>query len=153
MTHFNPAQHEKIREFIDELNGFANIAEDNLKKIEGDPDGQKHLFSVFYERMFAIRGTAQQLNLPHIAKIAGLGEEISLKGEQAPSRPQIRKCVGSLWDALTTVKYLLQHFEEETNEEQTILIHRLEHTLKALGGARQTMNSDEIEKMLHHEKS
>ena len=47
------------------------------------------------------RGTAQQLSLPHIANIAGLGEEISIKGTTADSRPQIRKCVGALWDALS----------------------------------------------------
>ena len=53
------------------------IAEETLKTIEGDMEGKKGLFSVFSERMVAIRGTAQQLSLPHVANIAGLAEEIA----------------------------------------------------------------------------
>jgi hypothetical protein len=141
-------QHAKIQEFVRELSGFAKTAEDTLTAIESDLEGKKHLFSVFSERMIAIRGTAQQLNLEQIAKIAGLGEEISIKGTTADSRPHIRKCVGSLWDALTTVKYLLEHHDQETSEEQEILINRLESTLKSFGGARPTVNEDEIAKLL-----
>lgn len=144
----NSKQHEKIQEFIAELSGFAKTAEETLTKIEQDLEANKGLFSVFYERMFAIRGTAQQLNLPHIAELAGLGEEISLKGSTAGSRPQIRKCVGSLWDALTTVKYLLEHYTEETTEEQRILTHRLENTLRILGGAQLKISAEQIEAML-----
>ena len=98
--------------------------------------------------MFTIRGTALQLNLPHIAHIAGLGEEIAIKGTTADSRRQIRKCVGSLWDALSTVKYLLENYTQETSDEQEILITRLEATLKAFGGARQTVSEDEIAELL-----
>jgi hypothetical protein len=138
----------KIKEFIDELSGFAATAERVLTAIEADMEGQKHQFSVFSEKMFAIRGTAQQLNLDEIAKIAGFGEEIAIKGTTAETRSQIRKCVGSLWDALTTVKHLLQHTDEETNEERGILINRLEATLRAFGGARPTVTADEIEQLL-----
>ena len=141
-------QHEKIKEFVAELSGFAHTAEETLGTIEKDLEGNKKLFSVFAERMVAIRGTAQQLNLPHIAHIAGLGEEISIKGTTAETRPQIRKCVGSLWDALSTVKYLLEHHTEETGEEQQILVNRLEATLRALGGARPSVSEDEIEALL-----
>ena len=141
-------RHGEIQEFVNELSGFANTAETTLKTIESNLEGQKHLFSVFSERMFAIRGTAQQLDLGEIAKIAGLGEEIAIKGTTAQSRGQIRRCVGSLWDALTTVKYLLEHHSEETGEEQRILIHRLEATLRTFGGARPTVSADEIEKLL-----
>ncbi len=141
-------KHEKIQEFIDELSGFANTAEETLKKIEEDLEGNKHLFSVFSARMIAIRGTADQLSLPKIAHIAGLGEEIAVKGADAPSRPVIRKCVGSLWDALTTVKHLLVNYQQETGEEEAILIHRLDATLKALGGQRDKVSADEIEKLL-----
>lgn len=144
----SPIQHEKIQEFIAELSGFAGIAEDTLKKIEEDLEGNKGLFNVFYERMFAIRGTAQQLMLDHIARIAGLGEEIAMKGTTAHSRAHVRKCVGSLWDALTTTKYLLQNYEKETDEEQGILIHRLEATLKSFGGAAPKVSDDEIAKLL-----
>jgi hypothetical protein len=140
---------EKIKEFVTELSGFASVAELTLKKIEENMEGNKSLFSVFSEKMIAIRGTAQQLELDHIAKIAGLGEEIAIKGVSAERRPQIRKCVGSLWDALTTVKYLLEHYDQETGEEQDILVNRLEATLKAFGGARPSMGEDEIEALLN----
>jgi hypothetical protein len=140
--------HQKIQEFVRELSGFANTAETTLKAIESDMEGQKHQFSIFSERMFAIRGTAQQLEMQHIAKIAGLGEEIAIKGTTAGSRAHIRKCVGSLWDALTTVKYLLEHYTEETSEEQDILVNRLEATLRSFGGARPTVTADEIEQLL-----
>ena len=102
----------KIKEFIEELGGFAETAERTLAEIEKDLLGNKEKFSVFFERMVAIRGTAQQLNLPAVAQIAKLGEEISVKARTAETRPQIRKCVGSLWDALTTIKYLLEHYTD-----------------------------------------
>jgi hypothetical protein len=148
MNQSNSTQHAKIQEFVRELSGFAKTAEETLNTIEADLEGKKHLFSVFSERMVAIRGTAQQLKLKQIAKIAGLGEEIAIKGTTAPSRPQIRKCVGSLWDALTTVKYLLEHHDQKTDEEQEILINRLESTIRALGGARPTVSEDDIERLL-----
>jgi hypothetical protein len=138
----------KLQEFIRELGSFAATAEIVLKTIEDDMQGQKHQFSTFSEKMFAIRGTAQQLDLEEIAKIAGLGEEIAIKGTTAQSNSQVRKCVGSLWDALTTVKYLLEHTGEETTEEREILVNRLEATLRAFGGARPTVTADEIEQLL-----
>lgn len=138
----------EIQDFIHELSGFAVTAERTLDEIEKDLEGKKQLFAVFSERMFAIRGTAQQLELRNVAEIAGLGEEIAIKGQTAKTRAQIRKCIGSLWDALTTVKYLLEHYSESTSEEQGILINRLHATLRAFGGARETVNMDEIERLL-----
>ena len=144
----SPLQHEKILEFIAELSGFARTAEDTLTKIQENLEGNKGMFSIFTARMIAIRGTAQQLGLNHIAHLAGLGEEISIKATVAETRPQLRKCAGSLYDALTTIKYLLEHYNEETAEEQDILINRLQATLKALGGARPTVSESEIEELL-----
>lgn len=137
-----------IQDFVNELGGFAQTAEDTLKKIEADLEGNKGLFSIFSERMFTIRGTAQQLDLQNIAKLAGLSEEIAIKGTTAATRPQIRKCVGALWDALTTIKYLLVNHGKETGEEQEILINRLNATLNAFGGARTTVSDDEIEALM-----
>lgn len=137
-----------ISAFIGELNGFAAIAGETLEKIEQDSDANKGLFSLFTEKMYTIRGTAQQLNLPVIAEIAGLGEEIAIKGATAEKRAQVRKCVGSLWDALTTVKYLLHHAADQTTEEQKILINRLQATLRSFGGAREKVSADEIEALL-----
>jgi chemotaxis protein histidine kinase CheA len=148
MSSITNSNSSMIEAFVEELQGFAARAEDALTKIESDTEGNKHLFSIFSEQMFTIRGTSQQLELPQIAHIAGLGEEIALKAVSAESRSQIRKCVGSLWDALTTVKYLIVHRDEETSEEQKILVNRMEKTLEALGGARPTVDEDEIEALL-----
>jgi hypothetical protein len=154
MTDFSTSeQHKKIQEFVQELSGFASVAEETLGVIEDKLEENKGLFSVFSERMIAIRGTAQQLNLPDVASIARLAEEISVKGVSASSRPQVRKCVGSLWDALTTIKYMLIHYREETTEEQKILVNRLQSTLKALGGERPTISDDEIAALLKNRNS
>lgn len=142
----------QIQTFVAELAGFAHQAEETLTEIEKDMDSNKGLFAVFSERMFAIRGTAQQLSLEHIAEFAGMGEEIAIKAVSAHSHSQIRKCVGSLWDTLTTIQYLLEHYQEETGEEQGILMNRLQLTLKALGGARPIVNESEIEQLLSQRK-
>lgn len=148
MSQNSNQQHEGIQDFVKELGGFAKTAEETLEKIEKDKEANKGLFSVFTQRMVAIRGTAQQLNLPHVADISRLAEELSIKGTQAESRAHVRKCIGALWDALTTIQYLLEHYDEETSEEQDILVNRLNKTLEALGGARQTMSESEIEALL-----
>ncbi len=141
-------RHEKIQEFVEELSGFANTAEQTLKKIEENKIQNRSEFHVFSERMIAIRGTALQLGLPHIAEIAGLGEEIAIKGSASERASQIRKCIGSLWDALTTIKFLLQNYDAETGEEQAILIRRLQSNLDAFGGAREQASAQDIEALL-----
>lgn len=139
----------KLKEFAQELAGFAHTAESTLSQIEADKEGKRELFGVFAERMFAIRGTADQLQLANISKIAGLGEEIAEKGRGIATRAQVRKCVGALWDALTTVKHLLDHPEKgSASEEENILVNRLEATLRSFGGARERVSADEIEKLL-----
>jgi hypothetical protein len=141
---------QKLKDFVTELTGFAVDAEHALKRIEADPHGNKGEFTHFSEMMFAIRGTSMQLELPAVAEVAGLGEEIAVKGPAVEKGSQIKKCVGALWDALTTVKYMLEHSgsAEGTAEEQDILRNRLQSTLKSLGGARETVSADEIEKLL-----
>ena len=67
--------------------GFAKTAESTLSEIEENLLENKHLFSVFSERMIAIRGAAEQLELAKISHIAGLGEEIAVKGASADRRP------------------------------------------------------------------
>lgn len=152
MTQSDILRHSQVQTFIEEVKGFSDTAEKVLEQISSDLLLNKGLFSVFADRMLTIRGTAMQLGLSEIAHIAGLGEEISLKAVHANSRSVLRKCVGSLWDAQTTIKYLLEHYLEETNEEQKILIHRLQATLRSLGGARPTFNSDDIEGLLSDRK-
>lgn len=149
MSQVNSPQHEKIKDFVDELSGFARTAEETLAKIQEDLDGNKPMFSIFESRMFAIRGTAQQLGLPEIANLAGLGEEIANRAQTAATRAHVRKCVGALFDALTTIKFLLENYNAETAEEQDILINRLQATLKALGGPREQASLDDIEALLN----
>jgi chemotaxis protein histidine kinase CheA len=148
------APDSRIQDFIAELRGFASTAESTLKTIEQDTelDRNRPLFDVFARRMMAIRGTARQLELERIAEIAGLGEEIAIKAQSATSRPQVRKCVGSLSDALTTVQYLLEHHGEATEQEEDILMNRLHATLRALGGARASFTQAEIEALLKGRK-
>ncbi len=146
----------KLQEFVAELTGFAADAERALKRIEADPHGNKGEFTQFSEMMLAIRGTSMQLGLTTIAEMAGLGEEIAVKGPEVEKGAQIKKCVGALWDALTTLKFLLEQALSETpdasaletSEEQDILKNRLQSTLRTLGGPRETMSADDIEAML-----
>jgi hypothetical protein len=49
---------------------------------------------------------------------------------------------------VTTVKHLIVHHDQETGEEQKILLNRLENTLKAFGGARPTYGQEEIESLI-----
>jgi len=138
----------QIEIFIQELEGFAVKAESTLKRVEEDLDGNKGLLSEFSESMFTIRGTALQLGFPRIAEIAELGEELALKGQTATHRAHVRRCVAALWDAQTTVKYLIVHRDSETSEEQQILMNRLQAMLNAFGGARPKVGQDEIEALL-----
>ncbi len=142
------ARNLKLKEFTTELGGFAKTAENSLKLIEADPHNNKGEFTHFSEMMFTIRGTAQQLGLESIAEMAGFGEEIAVKGPAVEKGSQIKKCVAALWDALTTVKFMLENTDAETGEEQDILKNRLQSTLRSLGGAREMVSADEIEALL-----
>lgn len=137
-----------VQGLIEELTLFASIAEVTLKKIESNLEANRSLFSIFSDRMLAIRGTALQLGLPHVAHYAGLAEEIAVKAVTAENKGKIRRCVGALWDALTTVKFLLENSDQETTEEQKILENRLISTLQTLGGARPLVDEDEIAELL-----
>jgi hypothetical protein len=141
-------QNEKIQDFARELAGFAVEAEESLNKIASNAAESANEFTTFSRRMIAIRGTAQQLELSDIAHIAGLGEEISIKAASAQSTHQKRKCMSSLWDALTTVKFIIQNPGQQTTEEREILVQRLEAVLKNLGGRRETIGEDEIAALL-----
>ena len=144
----DPLRETQIQEFVTELTGFATSAEKTLGVIESDPEGSLERFDAFARMMLTIRGTSQHLGFGRVADIARLGEEIAVKATGAESRSQVRKCVGSLWDVITTVKHLIVNRQQETSEEEKILVNRLEHTLKAFGGARPTVGDDEIEKLL-----
>ena len=141
----------KLKDFSKELAVYALDAEHSLQKVEADPHGNSGEFGRFSQVMIAIRGTSVQLGLPAIAEMAGLGEEISIKLPTVQRGSQIKKGVSALWDALTTLKFMLENPSSESSEEQGILKHRLQATLKSLGGARETVSDDEIAKLLRGE--
>jgi hypothetical protein len=123
-------------------------AETSLNKIASSGSDTAGEFNSFSERMIAIRGTAQQLELADVAHIAGLGEEISVKAASITSTHQKKKCMSSLWDALTTVKFIITNPGKSDGEELQILVQRLESVLKSLGGRRPTVSEDEIAALL-----
>ena len=143
-----PDRESLIQDFVRELSGFARSAEVTLAEIEKDLEKNKGHFQVFAGMMLTIRGTAQQLGFDQIAQIAVLGEEIAVKAVDADSRSKIRKCVGSLWDVITSVKFLIEHHQQGNFEEQQILLNRLEYTLNAFGGSRDKVDQSEVERLL-----
>ena len=148
MTPSTQSQDIRLQEFIAELNDFAQHAEKTLETAPADSNSQKECFRVFSVQMIAIRGTALQLALPQVAEFAGWGEEIAQRARETESRALVRKSVASLWDALTTVKFLLENPKHESTDEQMILRTRLKATLKSLGGAKPKVDASEIEALL-----
>lgn len=146
----------RIEAFLSELGVFVSAAEAALEQIQSDPTAGGDRLGVFSQMMFAIRGSAQQLGLARISSLAELGEEIALKAQSSTSRPHVRKAVAALWDALTTVRHLIQGeltrapsaADAEIPEEEGILTHRLQSTLVSLGGARPKISADELEALL-----
>lgn len=142
----------KKLEFLKELAGFVFDAEQTLKSIEekeqAKSEDRKELFKKFSIWMLTIRGTSDQMGLSHVSELAGLGEEIAVKGELSDKAHLHRKCISSLWDALTTMKYLIEHPDVSTTEEQAHLKNRLEITLKSMGGQRDHVSASEIDALL-----
>lgn len=137
----------KIANFIKDLSTVAVNAEEKLNLAEIQFPDNADTFVKFSEEMVAIRGTAEQLNFKTIATIAGLGEEIAIKGAIITSRHQKRKCMTCLWDTVTTVKFMVSHPTQATGEEEKILVRRLETLLKRLGGPRSKIADTEIENL------
>lgn len=144
----DPQGTQKMQEFIDELTEFNSVAEEALEAIRQDFKTHQLKFELFAEKMIAIRGTALQLNLPKIAHFCALSEEVALKAMKTDKSAHVRRAVGSLWDAVTTIQYLLQNKEQRPHPEELILLRRLEDTLRVFGGPRPTISQEEIQKLL-----
>jgi len=142
-------------EFIKELKDFSVTAEATLSKLESSdeshPDERRELFGKFSIWMLTIRGTADQLSFPDISILAGLGEEIAAKGAVSNKGHQQKKCISSLWDALTTIKFLIENAGVSTTEEQDILRNRLDSVLKSMGGRRASVSESEIAELLRQQ--
>ena len=138
-----------LEQFVLEMSGFTRIADEALRRIESDPGHASELFVSYAEWMLAIRGTAQQLGYQRVSELAELGEELAVKASSAAlTGARRRKTVGALWDALTTLRYVMSHPEEKSTEEQEFLLGRLNATLESLGGAREKISQDEIAALL-----
>jgi hypothetical protein len=132
-------------DFFAQLKELTLVAREKLAALEASPEeGTQNLSSV-RELMFAIRGTAQQASFPQIAYLSGLGEDVAYLAESKPSGSRLRKCIGSMWDVLTTLDYMIERTTDEVGQERGILVNRLENTLKSLGGARPKVIQAEID--------
>lgn len=137
----HPVSSAQLAEFRKELATFAVEAQQILDQLEADPGRRGERLSQFAGWMLTIRGTSEQLGIPNVAQVATLGEEIAARAAEARSSLQ-RKATAALWDAVTTVKVLLDQETPGLSEEEEILMNRLNATLKALGGAREHVAGD-----------
>jgi uncharacterized coiled-coil protein SlyX len=97
--------------------------------------------------MLMMRGTALMAGCYQIAHIAGLGDDIADAARHPKNSSNRRKCIGSAWDVVTTLDYLIDHGVETTTEEQNILINRLNATLAA-ERLRMKLNQGEIDDLV-----
>jgi len=142
MTEAGAGSNETLyAEFRKELATFAVAAERLLDELDSDPTQRAVRLGQFSEWMLTIRGTSEQLGIPNVAQVATLGEEIAARAVEARSSLQ-RKATAALWDAVTTVKVLLDQPSPGITEEEEILLNRLNATLKSLGGARDHVAGD-----------
>ena len=140
---------KELESFIREMGRFRSQAEQTLDLIEKDLSHSQPHFAIFSEQMIAIRGMALQLKLDKIVKFSELGEEIAIKSSSNEAgTSELRRSVGCLWDAITTIKFLLEHLSGDAHPEESILLRRMEETLRVMGGARPTVTQDEIERLL-----
>jgi chemotaxis protein histidine kinase CheA len=130
-----------------ELAQFVVAVEKLLEEVEKDNTRTKNFVPVA-EKLDTVKGNARQMNLTKIADLAELAEELAVKGAVATKRPVVRKVVGALWDAITTLNHMLGHVATDTASEADILMQRLEAALKSLGGAREKVSQDEIDELI-----
>jgi hypothetical protein len=106
---------------------------------------QKEDLQQVCDLMLLIRGMALMSGCYQIAHIAELGEDIAAVGQHPKNSSNRRKCIGSVWDVVTTLDYLIANGVETTTEEQNILIHRLNATLQLEKDLRVKLNQAEID--------
>jgi chemotaxis protein histidine kinase CheA len=136
-----------LTEACRELAQFVVAVEKLLEEVEKDNTRTSNFVPVA-EKLDTVKGNARQMNLTKIADLAELAEELAVKGAVATKRPVVRKVVGALWDAITTLNHMLGHVSTDTASEADILMQRLEAALKSLGGAREKVSQDEIDELI-----
>jgi hypothetical protein len=106
---------------------------------------QKEDLQQVCDLMLLIRGMALMSGCYQIAHIAELGEDIAAVGQHPKNSSNRRKCIGSVWDVVTTLDHLIATGVETTTEEQNILIHRINATLMLEKDLRVKVNQAEID--------
>lgn len=102
-------------------------------------------FKAASDLMYTIRGTAQVFGCFQIAYLTSIAEQLSYYSAQTENSKDIRKCRGCIWDILTTLDYMIAQGFERTSDEQKILIHRVEETIKSIKGLPQSLAQTEID--------
>lgn len=95
--------------------------------------------------MFLIRGTSRVFGYFQIAYLAGLGEGVARYSIPRENARSMRKCIDSIWDALTTLEHMISVGVDSTSEEQKTVIRRLEETLKTFDQSKLWLNQTEID--------
>ena len=136
---------KRLSVFITQLRAFATTAEAsndlvNRKDLQRD----KKILNVFKEKFSLIREGAKQFKLPHIDYIASLSQEVAANGYSSKSKNN-RRIINCLWDSISTIKVLFETTNSQTMEENSIIVNRLEKTLKKLKVNRVSLSDSEVE--------
>jgi hypothetical protein len=105
---------------------------------------EKNLSAVS-ELMFLIRGTSLQFGFFQLALLARLAEDVARYALSEGKARTTRKCIDGIWDALTTLEYMLANGVDQTTDEQKLLIHRLESTLKSFKDFKPALTQSQID--------
>lgn len=127
---------QKVLIFAEIVGCFSSLSSEVLARVDAGTETSSCFLTIIHQQMLSIHETALRLDLADIAKIAGLAVQVSVAAHGARTNYQVRRCHDSLWDAVTTVRFMLESASENTpenaNEECNTLITRLEAVLRSL---------------------
>jgi hypothetical protein len=143
----DPVERDQLRELCFELGRTVNEAGTLLSQVEKDYSLIGN-FIFIAEKLVKLKGDSRQMGLTKVGDLAEIAEELAIKGSTASQRPHIRRVVGALWDAVTTLHYILDQVSNDTTVESEYLTQRLVHALDSLGGPRSKVDQDAISRLL-----
>ena len=123
--------HQALISHIAQMFPLLEKADAALHSAQRDPEAYRSLLLEFSEHTQALVLITQRVQLQRLARILTLCHDVTTQAMQNPSRSHARRYFGSLWDALTTIRYLLNNADSDTVAVQDILIWRLRNTLGA----------------------
>lgn len=124
------------RDFFQQLTEWSVQARTNL-------DAGK--YAEVSRLMFLIRGTSRVFGYFQIAYLAGLGEGVARYSLPRENARSMRKCIDSIWDALTTLEHMISVGLDSTSDEQKLVIRRLEETVKTFDQSMLSLSQSEID--------